>query len=866
MEIFLVISFMAVMLIGWTFIRERFAAVEERLAVLERASWAAAPRPQGAPPPPPPATPPTVRPEPLRPEPVQLVAPEAFLVREPPVPRTEPTVPPAATPRVEEEVHAWRSSEEWEALIGGNWANKLGVFVTVIALALLLKYAYAQLGPAGRVALSMGVSFAMLAAGVIFERREQYRTFSYGLIGGGWAALYTTVYAMHAMEAAKVVDSPLLATVLLLFVVAGMIAHSLKYQSRTVTGLAYFIAFATLAISEVTTFSVVVLIPLAASLLYVASRNGWDRFAIFGLVATYLTCAMHKDSGSPLWQTQALFLLYWLVFEAFDLMRADDWLLPLNALGFLVLSSGKWSHAAPQDIWQLAAGSAVLYLGSTLVRARAGRWKPPVLLNAALATTAIVLKLHDQWVPLALLAGAELYYLAGVRFRSVYLRTMAGAIFGLELGILLLQDTTHLPAHSWEPVAALNVAVFYLNRALQVSEVWYGYAAAAMAALVTGFEAKDPWRGRIWSLMAMAPFAFGWWRRLFDFRMQGYALAAAGVVAIAIYTPYPALSLAIGTAVAYGFVLVTLWSAEDRFGAEERGGVRVAVSLVATTGAAALIWRLVPGEYLGAAWIGLAVAMLEAGLRDLPREFRVQACLVGLLGATRAIAFDLSSPLALTSAMLSYYFAWRSQDEARGRVADAAVFPGTLFLMAGLRAILPAAAVSAAWAVTAVLLAEIPRKSLRAQAWIIGAVVFARCLTIDVTSAHAIAAIAPVIACYWAAMLRRPRDGADRLFFSLLGTTLLAVLIYHEVSGSVLTVAWGIEGVALLAAGFALPDRVPRLSGLAILLGCIAKLFLWDLRNLDTLPRIFSFIVLGLLLVGVSWVYTRFRDQVRRYL
>jgi uncharacterized membrane protein len=82
----------------------------------------------------------------------------------------------------------------------------------------------------------------------------------------------------------------------------------------------------------------------------------------------------------------------------------------------------------------------------------------------------------------------------------------------------------------------------------------------------------------------------------------------------------------------------------------------------------------------------------------------------------------------------------------------------------------------------------------------------------------------------------------------------------------VLTVAWGIEGVGLLAAGFALPDRIPRVSGLALLLGCILKLFLWDLRNLETLPRIFSFIVLGLLLVGVSWIYTRFRDQVRRYL
>ncbi len=627
-----------------------------------------------------------------------------------------------------------RSSEEWEALIGGNWANKLGVFVTVIALALLLKYAYAQLGPAGRVALSMTVSIAMLAAGVIFERRETYRTFSYGLIGGGWAALYTTVYAMHGIAAARIVDDALLATLLLLAVVAGMIVHSLKYRSSTVTGLAYFIAFATLAISEVTTFSVITVIPLAASLLYVSYRNAWDRFAIFGLIATYVTCGLHKDTGASLWQTQALFLVYWLVFEAFDLMRTDPWLLPLNAVGFLLLSSGKWAQAAPQDIWQLAAGAALLYLGSTLARARVGRWRPAVLVNAALATVAIVLKLHGQWIPLALAIEAELYYLAGVRFRSVYLRTLAGVIFGLELGVLLIEDIAHLPARAWEPVAAFNVAIFYLNRALEVSEVWYGYAAAALAALITGFEADGPWRGRAWCLISIGPFALGWWRRLFDFRAQGYALALAGVIATSLYTPYPALSLAAAAALAYGAVHCALWSGADRLGPQERDHLRVSASLATTLAAAALVWRVSPGEYLGVAWLALALLWLEAGLRNLPAEFRMQACLLGLLGAVRVSAFDLSSALALTSAALAYAFAWRAQAEARGRVTDSAVFPATLFLMAGLHAILPGSAVSASWALTALVLAEFPRRSLRVQASIVGAVVFLRCVLIDVAA------------------------------------------------------------------------------------------------------------------------------------
>jgi predicted membrane protein DUF2339 len=123
-----------------------------------------------------------------------------------------------------------------------------------------------------------------------------------------------------------------------------------------------------------------------------------------------------------------------------------------------------------------------------------------------------------------------------------------------------------------------------------------------------------------------------------------------------------------------------------------------------------------------------------------------------------------------------------------------------------------------------------------------------------------------VAACYYGAMLFFDRGSTARLYYSLLGTTLTALLLDYKISGSLLTVVWGIQGVALLAAGFPLRDRVLRLSGLTLLLICIGKLFLWDLRHLDTLPRIFSFIVLGLLLLGVSWIYTRYRERVSRYL
>src|SRR5439155_2348925 len=193
------------------------------------------------------------------------------------------------------------------------------------------------------------------------------------------------------------------------------------------------------------------------------------------------------------------------------------------------------NHADPAHIWQFAAGAATAYLGSTIVRARSGRWKAAVTVNAALAAAAILLKLHDQWVPLALLIAAELYYLAGLRFHSAYLRNLAAGAFALELAHLVIVGVADLPARAWEPVAALNVLVFYANRALRPTDVFYGYAAAGMAALVSGFEAAAPWLGRVWNLLALAPFCVGWWLRLRDFRIQGYALAVLGGAATALY-------------------------------------------------------------------------------------------------------------------------------------------------------------------------------------------------------------------------------------------------------------------------------------------------------------------------------------------
>jgi uncharacterized membrane protein len=105
-----------------------------------------------------------------------------------------------------------------------------------------------------------------------------------------------------------------------------------------------------------------------------------------------------------------------------------------------------------------------------------------------------------------------------------------------------------------------------------------------------------------------------------------------------------------------------------------------------------------------------------------------------------------------------------------------------------------------------------------------------------------------------------------RLAVSMAATFSLTVLIVNQVRPSFVTLAWGAEGIGLLALGLPLRERVMRLSGLALLFLCILKLFMHDLSELEAIARILSFVGLGVVLLGVSWAYTRYQEQIKRLL
>jgi uncharacterized membrane protein len=68
---------------------------------------------------------------------------------------------------------------------------------------------------------------------------------------------------------------------------------------------------------------------------------------------------------------------------------------------------------------------------------------------------------------------------------------------------------------------------------------------------------------------------------------------------------------------------------------------------------------------------------------------------------------------------------------------------------------------------------------------------------------------------------------------------------------------WLVFGVALLLAGIVLNSRPLRFASAAVVIATIGKVFLIDLAGVTGVFRALSFICLGLVLVGIGWLYQR---------
>ena len=113
--------------------------------------------------------------------------------------------------------------------------------------------------------------------------------------------------------------------------------------------------------------------------------------------------------------------------------------------------------------------------------------------------------------------------------------------------------------------------------------------------------------------------------------------------------------------------------------------------------------------------------------------------------------------------------------------------------------------------------------------------------------------------------------------FGILGNVVLLFAITWEIHGwygrtpffqigmaeqATYSVVWAVYAAVAVVVGFVLRYRVFRLLGLVGFAPILGKVFLIDLRNLEVLPRILAFAVLGLTLMAVSALYQKFAARI----
>ena len=940
--------------------------------------------------------------EPVAPRPIPPALPPRLIIAAPRPQPAEPA-PPASAPAAV--AQAVKSTGGWEAMIGGNLLNKLGALILVIGIALFLGHSFTQMGAAGRAASGLAIGAAILAGGLRLERIERYRLFSRGLIAAGWAALYFTTYAMSAVSATKVIDNPVIGVLLMVAVAAGMVLHSLRYKVESLTALAFGCVFAALALSELNTLTTTALVPLALSMLYLGRRFAWDGLPLLGAAATYVTFLSRESTGAPLAAVQGMLFIYWLLFEASDLLRIaarrpegqfGPSLFAVNALAGLGASAAIWNRMAPAEIWQFCAAGAVLYLASTVIRfcldGHQTRYEFTLAFSAFLAGVAIFAHVPGLWRSVGMMLEAEALFLAGLYLGLRWARALSLTAFAVSAWELFQHSgvTTVIggvTVHQLAPPLAILALIFYLNRYLAKDSLYFGYAASAMVAILIGGEI--PWRFASigWLLFGAVLFEFGVARGLPDIRFQSYALTLLGATGAGFGHIDPQQAVTPWT---YAFAMavsllraIRATSSLNSLPDDERSGLRISGAMGTALMSGLWAAKLIPGDYLGLAVMLLALGLVELACRRLPAELAIPALLLSAAGLAHLIVQHVDAIAkhpaqavwisfaggALACFVLAARLLHRDEPGAFKVAHLAAPWAGSALAMAALWMMLPAAAVPIAWGLLAMAVAEAGVAAGAMDMLALGSLILlaAAAICLDTVAGrlgngavlagmhwvlwyrlrdrcefaawHGSAAVGLIAAvsgadlpshyllvwsglgvgivaaahrlperkaaaalrwqaaalgfvALWAgvwlgsnvsgwhhgivalwfliALALEPREGGTseilRPGYSVAAGLVMAAALFREVSGGMLTLSWSGEGIILLSAGFLLRERTLRLSGLALLLGCIGKAFLYDLRHLETTYRILSFVGLGAILLLVSGVYTRFKDSLQKHL
>jgi uncharacterized membrane protein len=602
-------------------------------------------------------------------------------VRAAPSPPSPPAAPSTALPPA--------PRENLELKIGRYWLNRIGILSLVLGTAFFLVYSFQYLGPVAKLAMGYAVGAGLLFLGLRLERRTGIEWYGRGLMGGGWAVVYFTTYAMYHVPETKILSSAPLDLALLLAVAAGAIRHALTYRSPAITMLAFLLGFLTTGISEVTSFTFLSSVILIGSLVVIAARMRWHSLLLYGMAGSYVThlaaVERHVTVAGPaaafFWLHASFLTLYGLgysigvlAFDEREKPRRDALVTTTvaNGLAFALLLLPRVGAAYPGSSWVALAvmGAVGLILGAVAaLRGLPSVSTAHVLLGLSFLTIAVPQKLTRRWTGFFWLGEV-----ASLAWLGVLLDRWAYRIFALALAYLAFVWLVGTEAWDLERITVLGRSMSwrwmiggfgiscYMVAALASRRLSPGryrwslegqsfhlYSAAACLVLwiltaITGPQADVP---RYWALEAGAVTVIGWVLKDRGIRAFGAVWFAAPFVLVLGFLAGDSKLWDLRTALvltASLYAMGILYRREPpgpRLMAERHfsGAFVVAASTVLT----AVLWHDIQRHWLSLAWALEGLALVVIGFRLPDKPYRMSGLGVFCVLLLKVLFVDLAA-------------------------------------------------------------------------------------------------------------------------------------------------------------------------------------------------------------------------------
>ncbi len=913
-------------------------------------------------------------------------------------PKLHPPQPPTQTPpllftaaRSAKAGPSWaaqlKSSLDFEEILGTNWLNKLGIVILVLGVAFFLAYQIRTLGPAGKVLVGFVTGAVLLGAGVWAERHDRYRILARAGIGGGWALIFFTTYAMYHVPAAQVLTSQATDLILMLAVAAVMVVHTLRYDSQAVTGIAFLLAFLTVTVNHSNVYSLAAGVVLAAALVVIVRRKQWFELELMGIAASYLNHylwlrpiiePMHgKHHPFPEFASSAgILFAYWAIFRASYVLRSpsaenQERISTGAAVAntALLLALLKYQSVHPEwSFWVLLAVGGIETLLGQFIVAKKRRDAVIVLttMGLALLIAAFPFRYSHERLSVLWLIEAEALLLIGVWTKDVIFRRF-GMLASVVVSIQMIgSDAARVFGRRMDDadvsadfraaiIFVVAAAVFYLS-AHWVLRRWpdlfknefdalvmrrLSYAAMIMIGIAAWIVFPESWTAVAWCALAVAIAIAARRLRALDLTYQAIFLTAIStirVLSINIEDTHKfhgislrLITVSLVTLLLYGIARwisvgdKKLKTAKNTYTWEQV--IRASNTWVAAFLLTLLAWYELRPVGVADAWVIGGLIWLEIGLTRNNLNLRLQGYTAFAASFTRIYFVNLNaagnpgeiSPRFYTIVPLAlafFYAYWRLYEiraadsptvtkhsvlapgERRFKSPEFCCWLGTISFASLVRFELPADWVAAGWAAFVFALLAIAwmskRRTFLHQGMLIAVGVLFRASMHNlyersyfpapalerpwITAGAAIALLLASLpfafklrekgrerkaglAGLLQAIARRPEQ---IIFFIAIG--LLTAVLANEMERGMVTLSWGIEGVAVFLLALKVGERSFRLTGLGLLLLCVGKILAVDVWRLGPRDRYLTFIVLGAALLLVSFLYTRNKEALRQYL